>query len=536
MDVSLFIIYNQLGGGNEKKWNTLQHNGPLFPPEYKPHKIPILYGQNKIYLEPLAEEYATLYAKYLETEYIKSNVFRNNFWKDWKKILGKNHIIQSLEECNFSQIYDNILFEKNKKQSIMKEEKKQQKEIKNLQEEKYKYAIVDGKQQPIGNYNIEPPGIFLGRGCNPKLGKIKTRIYPEDVIINISKDAPIPIPPSNHKWKQVIHDKTVEWLASWKDTINNKMKYIWLASHSDLKTQHDIDKFNLARKLKKNIKKIREENNKNLISENNKIKQLATALYLIDNLALRVGNEKGEDETDTVGLTSLRIEHISLHNNKVKLDFLGKDSVRYLKEFDVDEQIYKNLEELIKNKNKYDNLFDIKSNDLNQYLGGFMKDLTAKVFRTFNASNLLNEELKKINNKYKNETDKTKIINILLDEFNKANAKVAILCNHQKDISKSFKSSMDAINKQIKDIKNKIKNAQSNSIEKYKQKLKLLQSKKNLKLELKNLSLGTSKVNYIDPRISISFLKKHNIPIDKIFSKTLQEKFKWAFDVEDFDF
>jgi DNA topoisomerase IB len=32
-----------------------------------------------------------------------------------------------------------------------------------------------------------------------------------------------------------------------------------------------------------------------------KDKQLATACYLIDKLALRVGNEKGEDEADTVG-------------------------------------------------------------------------------------------------------------------------------------------------------------------------------------------------------------------------------------------
>lgn len=28
---------------------------------------------------------------------------------------------------------------------------------------------------------------------------------------------------------------------------------------------------------------------------------MATACYLIDKLALRVGNEKGEDEADTVG-------------------------------------------------------------------------------------------------------------------------------------------------------------------------------------------------------------------------------------------
>jgi len=55
------------------------------------------------------------------------------------------------------------------------------------------------------------------------------------------------------------------------------------------------------------------------------------ATYLIDKLALRVGNEKGEDEADTVGCCSLRVEHISLADgeNKVTFDFLGKDSMRY---------------------------------------------------------------------------------------------------------------------------------------------------------------------------------------------------------------
>ena len=38
----------------------------------------------------------------------------------------------------------------------------------------------------------------------------------------------------------------------------------------------------------------------------------ATALYFIDKLALRAGNEKDPDESaDTVGCCSLRVEHIS---------------------------------------------------------------------------------------------------------------------------------------------------------------------------------------------------------------------------------
>jgi len=34
--------------------------------------------------------------------------------------------------------------------------------------------------------------------------------------------------------------------------------------------------------------------------------------------------------------------------------------------------------------------------------------------------------------------------------------------------------------------------------------------------------------NYIDPRLTVVFSKKFNVPIEKFFSKTLREKFNWA--------
>lgn len=61
-------------------------------------------------------------------------------------------------------------------------------------------------------------------------------------------------------------------------------------------------------------------------------RQMATAMYLIDVYALRAGGEKGEDEADTVGCCSLRFEHITLKPpNTVIFDFLGKDSIRFIK-------------------------------------------------------------------------------------------------------------------------------------------------------------------------------------------------------------
>jgi DNA topoisomerase-1 len=160
-----------------------------------------------------------------------------------------------------------------------------------------------------------------------------------------------------------------------------------------------------------------------------------------------------------------------------------------------------------------------------------MDGLTAKVFRTYNASNLFNDELNNVVVKTSmNEDDK---FNFLLNEFNQANIKVAQLCNHQKNVQKNFKEQITKIDEEI----NKIKEDKSNETKKSKvlrlnMKLKKLKAKKELKLELKNISLGTSKINYIDPRITIGWIKKHDFPVDKIFSENLKDKFKWAFEVD----
>lgn len=546
------IRNKQSGGKYEKKWKEFKHEGVYFPPEYIPHNIPITYNNEKINLNPLAEEYATLYAKYVNTAYVENSKFNKNFWKDWKKTLSKDNKINSLEECDFSNIIKYLEKEREKRLSRSKEEKKQIKEENDKLVEKYKFATVDGVQEPVGNFRIEPPGIFLGRGCHPLMGKIKKRIEPEDITINISKDADEPKPPEGHKWKEVVHIRDNWWLASWKDVITGKTKYVWLADSSSYKSASDMHKFDLARKLSSKISKIRKINNENLISNNKKTKQLATALYIIDKLALRIGNEKGKDAADTVGVSSLRVEHIELlNNNKIKLDFLGKDSIRYVKKFSVSNEVYENLKLFTFNKNRKDDIFDLASPELiNKYLQAFMKKLTSKVFRTFNASDLFEKELGKISKKYENYNKDDKV-NILKNEINIANKKVALLCNHQKAVSKNFSQSIKKFDDRINEQNNKKKllqnqkedleesNTSKAKIKKLNKRIsitnlriKKLKLLKSSKIELKNVALGTSKINYIDPRIIVAFLKKNNLNIDTVFNTKLQEKFRWAIDVD----
>jgi DNA topoisomerase-1 len=535
-DWKLNIMY----GGGKPQWTVLQHNGPIFPPPYVPHKVPVIINGNEVILPEQAEEYATMYAKFIGTDYDSNNTFRKNFWKELKSTLPTNIKIESLDQIDFTPIKNYLNMEKEKKANMTKEEKELAKKKQDDIEEPYKYCIIDGVQQQVGNFKIEPPGIFLGRGTHPKIGKIKKRIVPEDVTINLSTDAKVPKPNiPEHEWYEVIHDKSVIWLASWKEEITGKNKYVFTSLDSFFKSKSDESKFDLARQLKKKVNTIREDYEKQLSDDNPKNRQLATALYFIDNLALRVGGSKDtKEEADTVGVTSLRVEHINLlEENIIRLDFLGKDSVRYCKKVSVHSLVYKNIQDFIKDKKKKDELFNlINSSILNDYLSSIMKGLTAKVWRTYNASSLFQKELDKVKTDKVSEIDPNERLNYLIAMFNQANTAVALLCNHQKSGNSTIDNLLKKIDDRLKELKKKRKTLQdkkkNDKVKNINSKIKSLKLKKETKLKMKNVSLGTSKNNYIDPRIIFAFIKKFEIPPDKLFTQVLIKRFEWASKVD----
>ena len=54
-----------------------------------------------------------------------------------------------------------------------------------------------------------------------------------------------------------------------------------------------------------------------------------------------------------------------------------------------------------------------------------------------------------------------------------------------------------------------------------------------LQEENKEIALGTSKLNYLDPRITVSWCKKWEVPIEKVYNRTQRDKFAWAIDMAD---
>eukprot|EP01012_Entosiphon_sulcatum_P058103 TRINITY_DN82059_c0_g1_i1.p1 TRINITY_DN82059_c0_g1~~TRINITY_DN82059_c0_g1_i1.p1 ORF type:complete len:730 (+),score=197.57 TRINITY_DN82059_c0_g1_i1:70-2259(+) len=445
-------------GKGTKKWSTLEHSGVLFPPEYVPHGIPILYEVEKgkvitIPMDPDEEEVCTMFAIMREqtrppSDYYINPVFRRNFFRDWLTILNRDkarnrsrfgtdtHPIKILERCNFDAIWQWAVEQREKKKAMTKEEKLRLSKEREEVEKPFKYCLWDGKKQPVGNFRVEPPGLFRGRGKHPKMGTLKLRVRPEDVTINIGKGAKVPTPPEGHRWKEVKSDNTATWLAGWIDNVNGNHKYVMLAAASMVKGRSDLGKFDKARKLGEVAESIRRGYKEDWGSSDRAIRQRAVALYFIDFLALRCGHEKGEEEAETFGACSLQVGHLkflSSETHTLEFDFLGKDSIRYCNQVQVHPRVYQLCQEFTKNKTSQSPLFDsLQPSKLNAYLKELMPGLTAKVFRTYNASKCMDTIL------YEDPSIKELSLHEKLAYFTQANTKVAVLCNHQRSVSKQF--------------------------------------------------------------------------------------------------
>lgn len=355
------------------KWTTLEHNGVIFPPEYEPlpKNVKLRYNGVPVNLHRDAEEVAGFFGAMLNsTHNVENPTFQKNFFNDFTEILKKtggatdkdgNKVqIKEFSKLDFKPIFEYYHARNEEKKARPSAEKKAEKAAKDAIEAPYLYCTWDGRKEKVGNFRVEPPGLFRGRGEHPKTGKVKSRVLPEQITINIGKEAMVPTPPEGHKWKEVKHDNKATWLAMWQENINGAYKYVMLAANSTVKGQSDFKKFEKARELKKHIGRIRKDYLKELKADLMADRQRATAVYLIDKFALRAGNEKdAENEAETVGCCSLKFEHVTLKPpNTVVFDFLGKDSIRFYDEVTVDEQVFKNLKIFKKNKANGDDIFD----------------------------------------------------------------------------------------------------------------------------------------------------------------------------------
>lgn len=543
------------------KWNTLEHKGIAFPPQYQPRGIGISINGERLTLNCDQEELVYAWAKKKDTHYIQDHVFQSNFLNDFKKLLpDRFQYITSIKDVDFSEAFKLIDEEKKVKEteierirSLSREEKKKLLSAKRAEREKlkamYGKAIVDGIDVDIANWLVEPPGIFMGRGQHPLRGKWKPRVRPEDVTLNLGEDVPVP----EGTWQAIVHDHSSTWLATWMERLTGKRKYVWLHDSSALRQNNDKEKYDKATKLEKHIGKVQKEIIKRMLNTRDiNHKKIATVSYLIFKLAMRVGDEKDPEEADTVGASTLRIEHIKFPYNNgkqlIEFNFLGKDSVPWQKTLEVNSEdtkgLYNNLKLFMSNKESGYHIFDgITSGKVNVFLRSIdpknVPGLTAKVFRTYIATKTLKESLAnppiKVN---KNSSQAQKIYVAKM-----ANLKAAITCNHKKGIDmrnpaskKALEKFEESINKKQEIIENLRKGIAAKSWKTDTQKKRLEERLERVEMQLKlqketrDYNLGTSLRNYIDPRVMRAWLIYVDLDWDAIYTSTLRRKFKWAED------
>ncbi len=558
-----------------EKWQTLNHNGPVFPPDYDYQKYSIKVAGELIVLSAEAEEMAYSWAQKHATEYIKDSIFIKNFWRDFKVVLPKELQKTSFpKDWDFTKIIRDIEYKKEVKKNRSKEVKIAEKEATAARKAEYGFATLNDKQVPLGNYMVEPPGLFMGRGKHPLRGSWKCRTFPEDITINHSASIEAPKPPEGHNWKDVIENKNALHIATWKQELTGEYKKILFGADSIVKQASDQNKFDKAIILAKKLDYINAEIDKKLDSKIIHIRKLATVAKLISQLAIRVGDEKGEDEADTVGASSLRIEHITVGDETVEFDFLGKDSIRYHNIVKFIPSMVRNMAWLVKDREASDALFPgVTSSDVNKFLGNIVDGVTAKVFRTAYGSKLLAEELASQDVSQLSPAQKLKY-------FTDANLTVAKKLNHQTAVSPAYKEQLKNMKIKVKEVKEELKEkkvVQKDELEsakntrdarvtsaknrykgdrrkdsvrraketygrkvttwdarinRLKTRIENLEAKIEIKEKTKGIATGTSKTNYISPRIIYSFCKDNNLEIKNMFTPTLQKKFAWAEDTD----
>jgi DNA topoisomerase-1 len=419
----------------------LVHNGIVVPAVPLPARLELTVRGERRELSPTQKEMALAWAKKQGTPYVEDSVFVRNFMQDFSAALGIDPPL-AVDEVDFGPAVRVVQAERAARERLTREERKElaaQRKAKREQlKEAYGYAIVNGERVELGNYVAEPSSIFMGRGRHPLRGKWKAGPRQSDITLNLSPDAPLP----PGEWAEIVWQPESLWVARWRDKLSGKLKYVWLSDTASVKQEREAAKFDQAIELGENLAQVRTHIKHGLVDPDAKRRMLATACYLIDVLCLRVGDEKGPNEADTVGATTLRPEHVTLHaDGTAEFKFLGKDSVLWHKTIPLDPVVWQNLEILIQNarpsnsagngqphptRDKPQIFPDIRSNDVNAYLSEVVPGLTVKVFRTHHATKCVHDSLM--------------ASDVTADdpEYKKwgavaqANLEAAILCNHSK--------------------------------------------------------------------------------------------------------
>jgi DNA topoisomerase-1 len=523
---------------------SLKHNGVYVPPyDYKGFNIKI-QGRT-VKLTPKSEQMAIAWIRKTQsTVSPPDKVFQKNFMQefleelklenpsldslasfssDYMKTIENDDFAVTSDGIDFSEISKHLEHEKTKKLNMTQSEKKQQATQRKAQREKLKekfgYATVDGEKLEIANWTAEPSCLFAGRGDHPRRGKWKEGPREEDIILNLSPDSPRPL----GNWKDVVWEPDKMYVAKWEDKLTGKIKYVWFSDSAFLKQNREKEKFKKAEKLGKQIAAIEEHIIKNLDAKDEGRRKVATVCWLILKPNMRIGDEKDPGEADTVGAITLRAEHVTINDDVLHFDFLGKDCVRWVKNVQAPPSVIRNIEHYAKTGKEY--LFEgVDSKKVSRFLMEKMPGLTAKVFRTWRCTKTVKEALEK-SGVTRKDADYLKTFHAKM-----ANLKVAEVANHKRKIPPNFDERLAKKEAKLTELYAQLeaKKAEGKKTESLETRIE----KARLDIELtkltKEYNLGTSLKSYIDPTAYVKWAKSVNFSLEKFYPKTLRKKFSWA--------
>lgn len=448
-------------------------------------------------------------------------------------------------------------------------------QIKQANEEKkakYGKVLINGVEENLQSWTIEPEGIFFGRGESPLNGFWKKATEPSEIVVN-SNSSNLP--------KLIVDEQETDfdWNVKWEpnshfaaqynivvgipDADGNiktvkatKYKMIQFAATSSVKKEGQSKKYAAASELGKSYDLIIQQVEKDFekARTNCKFAELSTAIavYMLFEKGIRIGSPEAT-VNNTKGLLSLEWgKEVYRQGNKIKFNFYGKDSV---KDTSFIETEYADIIE--KGWSKYTKLQTDKAS-IKNYVGNLVPEIkdvfSPKLCRTAVAASVMLKALDAVTAKYKLTKGTPEALKKLA--FNEANMEVAKKLNHQRGVNKVAAAKREEANKlkkeglkereaKVKELKEKrlqkieSLKAKSNSkekIAKIKEQIKkaderIAQSKRDLKFREENgdITASTSKGAYIDPSIVADFCTKIDLSLEKIYSKSQMQQFSQFF-------
>lgn len=497
----------QLGGkrpDGKPRWTTLELPYSVLPPAPKQYGQgpPVLIIVRGVDPQPLhlpreAEEPLHEYIRLGGTTGVTqptlmgSAAAAENFWADWKEILSQNlppgTPIRSLSDIDTTYV-----------RAWLKERPRSRSSAPD------RFAIVDGKVQRLVPQSVDRPGIFSGRNIrDPNRGRIRRMLMAADLTFNIGRGAAVPNPGA-----AVQHDNTVDWVVRWLDPITHKKRYLRLAPSSPSEQGGFLAKFNLAQRVLHAMPRYARRYDQLLASRHLAAQQLGVCLWMIGNLGVRVGGvaATGSSNAVTHGATTLQVRHISIGRagSAARIDFPGKDGIRYVRSINVPPSVAKAVRASQSGKGLTDALFDrVSADKVNRQIFRLVPGASAKVIRTAQTCALFEHHLlaaeASIGHPHGAPLPRAAARSALLIAL----ARAAMFCNHRKTCTERSVMDLSLLETELDRIEREYRNRPTD-----------ISRAVRLVVNRGCVSMYTIRTSYIDPRIIFAFCARNNFPVN----------------------